>query len=324
MSLLKDLTKTKGTTFVGHVLVSTYDVLTTQAGKPYLRGTFVDADGDKGLFVKWDIQKDGTDFKTMPGRFTCVLTATYDEYNGKPQYKVEKMADINVNVDLLQWTPRVISNEEGMARLRTLLTTHMTPVGRELFQEAYMFPEFKGGHRFFTEPASLSVHDAGVGGLLSHSLKVAEYAVLVMEQHKDMFADEKLRDIFLLGCLLHDWGKMLTHDIEDPDNSISPRIFLEHRYLFMEFLLVNHPEFLAKMIEIYGERLKDEFISIIMQHHGAYDERPRTMTAYLAHMVDYMESRITIAMEAVKDGKQTLQLTTDISVRVNTDLYYKK
>lgn len=317
MGTLSNVEKVKGSVFKGKVMIIEHAELETRAGKKYTRGKFVDTEGTEASLVKWD----RVGFDEMPQSFEAVITAKYDDYNGNISYVVSDMEGFNTQVDKLAWLPKVITQQEAVQRLQNLLNTEVSAKGRQLFNKAFKFEAFGGGRRLLTEPAAVKHHDSGIGGLINHTLKVTEIAALLTHQHPQFFRDQDLKDIFLLGCLLHDWGKLITHNVEDKENPMSHRSFLDHRYLFMEFLLQEEPEFLKEMETLYSERHKDEFISIVMQHHGVYEERPRTMTVYLVSWIDLIEANITAALEGAAQGKAFASLSDGSKRHLDLALY---
>lgn len=290
ISKIKDIVA--GESFVGTVLVSSYSVGTTKRGSEYIRGVCSDKDGNECALIKWSTD----DFPQVEGVFSIHVDAKCEVYQGTPQLIIQTLKDVNEKPKILDWKKTVITPQDAMTKLKQLLNESLTDQAFKIFNKFFTLEDFDKGRRLLIEPASLNRHDSGVGGLINHSLKMTQFAQLIIKQHEEYFTSQT-KDIFILGCLLHDWGKLITHNNENIDQRVSERSFLEHRYLFMEFILVKHPELLDEIESIYGTRLKDEFISIILQHHGQYEERPHTLLAYLAHIVDNMDTQVTDVFE---------------------------
>ena len=45
-----------------------------------------------------------------------------------------------------------------------------------------------------------------------------------------------------------------------------------------------------------------ELIAIISQHHGEFGERPKTVYAYLVHVIDLLDSRVSGLQKKLDDG----------------------
>lgn len=134
-------------------------------------------------------------------------------------------------------------------------------------------------------PAGMSYHHAYIGGLLEHSVDVAELALAMGEQ-----IGKVDKDLILAGALLHDIGKLkeISSDIGFPYT--------------VEGKLVGHIPLGAMMINesatklsppIPPERLQ-QLLHIILSHHGEPEKGSpmvcKTKEAYIVHHADELDS----------------------------------
>jgi 3'-5' exoribonuclease len=140
-------------------------------------------------------------------------------------------------------------------------------------------------------PAAVSYHHAWVGGLLDHSLQVAEVALNIGRQ----FPEETDPDILIAGALLHDIGKLweirmgatfeFTHD---------GRLY-GHVSLGMNW-------FRDKTSGL-SLRIVDELLHIIASHHGTREwgaiVEPKTANAVAVHLADLTSARMEMARAAI-------------------------
>lgn len=149
----------------------------------------------------------------------------------------------------------------------------------------------KLSERFVYEFAGMTMHDATPIGLFNHTTKMLEVTDLVMKQHNNFSQKEDNIDLIYIGVLLHDIGKTL----ELNDGLYTKISVATHRFLGAELIF----GFKDEIVESYGELWYYNLISMITQHHGVYEERPRTIFAYIAHLVDSFDTSLTILEEKI-------------------------
>lgn len=263
------------------------DKAITKTGKDYLRGSFVDLDGKTHQFNIWS-----TDYED------CIVGGIYDvsanvrDYQGNPSLTVfalrEHMGDKKKSdflVGDLKESLEFVFNDFiiGLNRPKVKAVIDM------------LFSNKGLKDRFFFEYAAVSMHDAKPYGLANHTLKMLEIGKVVIEQQKRigaLSADEE--DIILLGIVLHDLGKVYEYS----DGMASDVAFLGHRY----FGLLLLGGLRDKVVELYSMDFYNMLVSVVLQHHGAYGERPTTIYAYIVHCLDMLESQVTGILEQVNSG----------------------
>lgn len=134
-------------------------------------------------------------------------------YNSERRLKVRSVSEAGCDdIDYRDYVPCL--SDEAAADLTERLNGLIRSVGdenlnlllRSVFQTAYLdkFRSLPGGY----------MHHAFAGGLLAHTVEVAEAAALFAEQDRGMFYSVKEktdRNLIVAGALLHDIGKCLEY-----------------------------------------------------------------------------------------------------------------
>ncbi len=157
---------------------------------------------------------------------------------------------------------------------------------------------------FMKEYAAISHHDACMSGLLAHTKKVVSIAQIIM-WYPNIVSGVNV-DVLFIGAALHDIGKILEYN-----NGVISEEGKKMSHLTLGVELVG--EFKSQIVELMGEGFYDDIIAIINQHHGEFGERPRTVAAYVIHLIDILESKLTDIDDMVA------QSTSD---QFKTDGYY--
>ena len=116
------------------------------------------------------------------------------------QIVIEKLEDLRSDDDISMLIPRGNFNlEQYKEKLSSLIGKVKLPTLRSLLQRIFN-PVFC--ERFYRAPAGMKMHHAYLGGLLHHTVDVAELALSMAQTigHVDT-------DLVLAGALLHDIGK---------------------------------------------------------------------------------------------------------------------
>lgn len=152
--------------------------------------------------------------------------------------------------------------------------------------------------RFEVEFAARGHHDAVKGGLLAHTYKVVFLMSKVIKMYPNI-TSLCGQDILIAGCALHDIGKIYEYQ-----NGVvcGNGLLVSHHTFGVEILLRYKDRIVSELGEDFFYRL----LSVVEQHHGEYEETPRTVEAYLVHLVDFVETRFEIIEESFmnSDGER--------------------
>ena len=153
--------------------------------------------------------------------------------------------------------------------------------------------------RFKNEFAAKMMHDNCKGGLVAHTCKVI-YAVSLLKRYPNIMAFEGSLDLVILGAAIHDMGKVYEYT----DGTIQGLGRLVSHHTFGIEMLFAHKE---EIISLKGEEFFYRLCAIVEQHHGEYEEEPRTVEAYVIHLIDKLESDLQMldqTMENFNRGDQ--------------------
>ena len=91
---------------------------------------------------------------------------------------------------------------------------------------------------------------------------------------------------------IHDLGKIWEYSNGD----FSELAWASHRVLLNEYLTTNYR---AELEAVFGTQGFLRVLAAEAQHHGEWEERPRTIEGYLVHLVDNMETNVTQLCEGI-------------------------
>ena len=152
--------------------------------------------------------------------------------------------------------------------------------------------------RFFLLPASVGVHHVSIGGLLEHSVTVAE-----MARHAASFMGGN-PDIIVSGSLLHDIGKVEEIAFDGGAFSYSDR----GRLLGHITLGIILFEELASRVDGFPDALADVLKHIILSHHGEAEwgspKKPMCIEALVVHYIDNLDAKVMGVKEHMNDNME--------------------
>ena len=267
----------------GQFLVREKNTAMAKNGKPYMTLKLMDRTGEVEGRV-WDRVEelsalfDKDDFVHVAGKASVYL--------GKMQLvvqRLEKMAEQDVDLsDYLPVSSRPV--EEMVAELRQLVASLETPHYRELMEAFLADEEFL--QHFIQAPAAKSIHHVYLGGLLEHSLAVAQLADDIGRRYPGV-----QRDLLLTGALLHDIGKVAELCYERSFGYTDTGKLLGHIVIGVEMVEAKLHQ-LENFPVPAGLLLKH----LLLSHHGQYEygspKRPKTLEAVILNYLDDLDSKI--------------------------------
>lgn len=169
---------------------------------------------------------------------------------------------------------------EGLFSELLTFSSRLTPGAVEVlnavFGDVYVFDRFK------KEYAGQRMHDARIGGLIHHTVKMLRYADTML-RNDPFLLDYK--DLLFLGIIFHDIGKVR----ELSEGQYTVNSFMGHRAIGLT-MISKHEELIKSKL---GEDLYARLVDIIMGHHGQYNDEPTTVWGYIVHLIDMLESQVT-------------------------------
>lgn len=159
----------------------------------------------------------------------------------------------------------------------------------EMFQQEY-------GPVFAQAYGAQKIHHAYAGGLLQHTHALLQLVLAVAPLYG---LDTEL---LLVGALFHDIGKTEEFKTQPALETTLAGGLLGHLVLSLSIFLD-----MKKRIPDFPEPLSVRLQHLIVSHHGEKEfgspEVPRTREAYLLHVLDLLDSRMSIFAEQLKSGE---------------------
>jgi 3'-5' exoribonuclease len=177
-----------------------------------------------------------------------------------------------------------VDAHELLAEVKKLAATVKEPslarLLRLFFEDATWLKEFSEA------PASMLLHENYIGGLLEHSLKVAEICDAVSRMYESLD-----RDLMVAGALLHDVGKVRELSVGTNIDVSEEGMLRGHVVIGEELVNVR----VAK-VEGFPPLLKLKLDHILLSHHGKKEwgspKEPQTPEALVLHMADMLDAQV--------------------------------
>ena len=165
------------------------------------------------------------------------------------------------------------------AALRALLSSHLSPELMALAQPVLDDP------RFWTAPASATMHHAFTGGLAEHTLEVMEGCLDIAGRNPLL-----RKEILLLAALWHDYAKIWDY-VACPTTEKNPYGFANTaHYKRQRHLAKGYALFFAHATGKAPEALIDDISHLMLAHHGRREwgspVEPQTQEAWALHLSD--------------------------------------
>ncbi len=275
-------------------LVLSKEVRTTKSGKPFLKLRVGDRSGGVDCMVWEAAERLSEGFRQGD---VVRVRARASEYGGKVQLEATDLRPAEAeNVDPRAFLPATFRDVE---ELKGFLQYHVESVYdrdlRALLDSFFGDPDFL--ERFARAPAAKSFHHAYLGGLLEHTVSVADLADHICQQYGRIN-----RDLLITAALLHDVGKVdeLTYD-RAIDYSDAGR-FLGHVILGVNLVTDRA----ARLPGLSQDKLQ-LLLHAIVSHHGELEwgspKRPKTLEALIIHHLDNLDAKVKGFLEIVEGSR---------------------
>lgn len=173
-------------------------------------------------------------------------------------------------------------------------------------------------------PAATHVHNNWNGGLLEHIWSMIQIAEPIIAHYKKNYRNNLSRDKVLFGVIMHDLGKIIEYDSDNPAFPATPvgiltnHIVLGPAWIYHQGKKIQ--EMHADVVDWKGVNWKEE-ISLLMHlvasHHGVLEwgspVKPATLEAVLLHFLDNMDSKFMHALDLIEKGDGPVQGFSDRS-----------
>lgn len=268
----------------GSFLLQGLSISKTRNETDMLQGTIIVRGGDSIRFVCFD-NVIVSQFKEN-GVTTIYVSdgdVTIQNYNESLSAKLEGIRGLSADYNPSEFM-EVIDPSKNAHEIGALVRKLMTEKGAQL--TLHMLSD-RGKELSVAMAAQYGgYHDGKVGGLLNHIRKLLRYAEVAMTEYELLHTmSPEERDLVILGLVVHDFGKIL----ELKNGAYTEISIVPHTYLGIEII----SKYKDLIEETYNEMFYRELQAIILEHHGEFGERPKTVYAYLVHVIDLLDSRVS-------------------------------
>jgi len=260
------------------LLVREREIRRTRAGADYMRLTLADRTGTV-LAVVWDdVEEAGA--ATAAGEPVRVI-GSFTEH---PRYGRQITVHSLLAPAEVDWERLLDAPARPIAELERRLDEHLADVRDPhlgALMESLLGTRSSSGRAFRRAFAAPYNHHAYCGGLLEHSLQVAEATLAAARTFAGID-----RDLALCGALLHDIGKLDAHSGDARGVSLNDagRLIGE---IPSGYYTVRRT---IEQIEGFPPELAQALLHIILSHHGCFEHGspvlPSTREALVVHAMD--------------------------------------
>ena len=189
-----------------------------------------------------------------------------------------------------------------LARFEALMDTVGEPYLRQLLERVFdkqqvYWPQYCGAY------AAGKMHHAYPGGLLHHSVEVAELCFAFCDVIPTLS-----RDLLVACALLHDIGKL-----DEMDHGLGAGEYTDAGVLsghIMSGVLKLRPFMSKRVIPDFPDNLRETVTHMILSHHGTREygspQTPSFPEAQVLAQCDLMSARVFQYGEAIRDKKEWL------------------
>jgi len=266
--------------------------LTTRKGQPFATLRLGDQTGViAGIF--WDLPEDAAEL-LRSCRYVRAK-GVVGTYQNAPQITVELIQNANLTPEeAREFLPQTQQDVETLfARLVEIMGAISDPF-LSAFTNAVLADEQLSA-ALKAAPAAVTMHHAYVGGLLEHTVSMAEAALKLCEHYTFLN-----RELLLTGVLIHDIGKVHEFAYEDAIEYSDSGRLVGHTGIGISIV-----EQIARGIEGFPPALLDVLKHYILSHHGVPEfgavRAPMTAEALVLHYIDNMDAKLAAFTEAVGD-----------------------
>ncbi len=272
-------------------LVAERSLRTTQGGKKYLALELADRTGRLQARL-WD-GAEAAQKEVAVDSFVRV-TGTVEYFNGQRQLKLSTIRAVpDGSVDTADFfLPRCRRDAAEMeAELQELLgrikQPHLGALARGCFEDPAMGPSLRQA------PAAKQIHHATIGGLLEHSLAVANLCLHLAGRY-GLDAD-----LLVTAALLHDIGKIREYSWDRRVDYTDEGRLIGHLVIGAEVVTQR-----AGSIDGFPPETLLRLRHMILSHHGQYEwgspKLPMSPEALALHFADDLDGKLNTAGEFLK------------------------
>ncbi|SEN92829.1 hypothetical protein [Paenibacillus sp. OK076] len=271
----------------GLIYITDYTPKTDAAGKAPIYGTCHYYGKTIGFKICDEYLQNNLNINNLVGAI-ALIKGNVDSYNDKIELTLTEINFQHGVTDINIFYKRV-DVESVFKSFVQFVNSNLTQPAATLlfgiFQKENLFDPFK------VTWAGAKMHDAQIGGLMNHTMKMLRLARTLIEN------DSRLApwaDLLYLSIILHVIGKVL----EIEDGVYTGLSYISHRVFGAEITMRNKDE----IVVTFGEKFYYDIISVQLGHHGEFADKPVTIWAYIVHLIDMLEAHTTGFLDKLENG----------------------
>lgn len=277
-------------TIVGHYLCKKKQTLKSRVGKNYISLILQDKTGTINAKV-WELNNqiqsfEENDFIKIEG---TVLT-----YKDELQMTIRKIRRSQEGeYEPMDYIPSTDKNIEDLFKGIINIINSLENIYIKTLLENIYIKNDELRERFKIHSAAKSMHHNYMGGLLEHTLSIAEICNFLASHYP-----YTNRDVLIASGIIHDIGKMFELSPFPNNEYTDDGQLLGHIVIGAELITSE-----SAKIEGFPEQLKSLLKHSILAHHGEYEygspKRPKTLEAFIVSCVDELDAKLKMYEEAI-------------------------
>jgi len=303
-----------GTTLEGiEVLVEKFSAAKTKKGSDYFSLQLRDKENSVQAKI-WNADI-GAKHYFKPGN-VIQIWADVSEYNKKPQLTIHRFEPASSDPSQFAHCTR-FPVEKLWESICNVVESFEEPLTKTLAEDLLT------GDALIREiakkaPAATNVHNNWAGGLLEHIWSMIQIAEPIIAHYKKMYRNSLSRDKVLFGVIMHDLGKIVEYNSDNPAFPATPTGILTNHIVLGPAWIYHQSKRIQSMQE--GTRgwedinWKEEtslLMHLVASHHGQFEwgspVKPATLEAVLLHFLDNMDSKFMHALDLIEKGEGSVQ-----------------
>lgn len=215
-------------------------------------------------------------------------------YQDNLQFNINKIHPLKPGTyDLKQFLPHTqkdieVLQKQLMGMIDNIGNTYIKQLLETIFYDDNLY------EMFLSHGAAKAVHHAYLGGLLEHTLAVAQIGSHMSSLYKGVN-----HDLVIAGCLLHDIGKLYELSAFPNNDYTDEGQLIGHLIIGSEKI---HDA--AQSIDGFPKEIEMLLKHIILAHHGEYEfgspKRPKCIEAMIVHLADNADAKVKMFEETIQ------------------------
>jgi 3'-5' exoribonuclease len=270
-------------------------VATGKDGKNYLNVILGDNSGELEA-RKWQ-EAEQTHQKIKVGDFV-IVNGKVNAYQGRLQLIINEITKLNEGqYDVVDYIKKSSTAPEKMYdELLEIVSSLEEIYIKDLL--LLVLNDYENKKRLLVWQAGKSIHHAYQSGLLEHILSCTKLALFLAPHYKVN------RSYVVAGCVLHDLCKIYELTEGPVVDYTEEGKLIGHLVKGLE--VVDH---FASKIKNFPYAQKTHLKHILLSHHGEYEygspKIPHTSEAFLVHLIDLMDSKMSSMDQVKKNDNST-------------------